>query len=317
MGSPSFDRQVFVKKTQSSPPSRSPLPGAFALLIVAALAAFGTYRYMKAGGGKTSSKADKAQIEQLQKKLTVMQAKVKELERRREPRTRHVASQVKPDKVNSKAAEPSHTLTAEDSHHPKADLAGETHGAAIRKVADRPQSSDPKVALDGAKTEASAKKQATSSKQLNLLQSNLAANNDQWQATVNRLGNVVGQLDSQNNAIKKNQTNVNYLMEQVHRTRVSFTLNKGRRYQRVGPISMKLAGTSVRNQHYNIRLIVDDKSVELKDRALNEVVQFFTSQSKYSLELIVSQINRDQVSGTLVVPYDLSQKLANTQLQEK
>ena len=80
---------------------------------------------------------------------------------------------------------------------------------------------------------------------------------------------------------------------------------------------MKLTATSVKNQHYNIRLIVDDKSVELKDRALNEVVQFYTSQSKYPLKLIVSQINKGEVSGTLAVPHDLSEELSNTQLQEK
>lgn len=330
MGSPTFDRHVFVKKTQSPPPPRSPLPGALALLIVAALAAFGTYRYVKAGGGTTSNSADKAQIKQLQQKLKVMQARVKELEKHRVTRVIHVADKVRPEKAKTGATKLPHALLAEDAPHAMPKMTGDTHHSAVRAVTNNSHTIDPKTDSHARKSppptpdQAASKPQPllasthpTSSKELNALQSGLAANNDQWQATTDRLGNMVGQLDSQHTAIQKNQNNVNYLMELAHRTNVDFTLRKGRRYQRIGPISMRLAGTSVRNQHYSIRLIVDDKSVELKDRALNEVVQFFTSQSKYPLELVVSQIKRDQVSGTLVVPYDLARKLNNIQLQEK
>lgn len=320
MGSPTFDRQVFVKRTQSQqPPPRSPLPGAFALLLVAALAAFATYRYMKAGGGVTSNSADKVQIKQLQQKLKVMQARIKELERHRALRTSHVANDAKPEKKKPEAAKPSHTLLADPAAQP-----------AGRIVAGSHRPADPEATSHVSKTPASTSKQpepksktllasaqSPPSKELTTLQNNLAANNDQWQATVDRLGNVVGQLDSQGNAIQKNQKNVSYLMEMAHRANVSFTLRKGRKFHRVGPVSMELAGTSVRNQHYNIRLIVNDRPVELKDRALNEVVQFYTPRSKYPLELIVSQIGRNQVSGTLVVPPDLSKEMNNPQLQEK
>jgi hypothetical protein len=52
MGGFGYDRQVFVKSKQQppAPPSRSPLPGALVLILVAALGAFAAYRYIKAGG---------------------------------------------------------------------------------------------------------------------------------------------------------------------------------------------------------------------------------------------------------------------------
>jgi hypothetical protein len=159
--------------------------------------------------------------------------------------------------------------------------------------------------------------QNVSNKQLNALQGNIAASHDEWQAATDRLGNVVGELDSQRSELQKTQTGVNYLLERVQNSDVSFTLSKGSGLQRVGPISMQLESTSVKGQHYNIRMMVDDKSVELKDRALNEIVQFYTSRSKYPLRLIVSQIGRGQVSGTLAVPSGLSKEMNNTHLQER
>lgn len=334
MGSPMFDRQVFVKKTQNPrPPSRSPLPGALALIVVAALASFATYRYVKAGGRIPFEKnADKAQVEQLQQKIKTMQTRIDELQKRHQVShvNHHVADTSRRPKTKSDSAKPSsatHTevaphptehptahrptnAAAESTHHSiDSDAASNVHTAAPLAAAKQP--------APGSQALVASQQQQRSAKELNLLKSNLAANNDQWQATVNRLGNVVGQLDSQGNAIKKNQTNVNYLMALAHRTDIPFTLTRKRRFQRVGPISMRLADTSVKDQRYDIRLIVDDKSVELKNRALNEVVQFYTSQSKFPLQLTVSQILKGEVIGTLAVPQDLMEQLSNTQLQEK
>lgn len=328
MGGPIFDRQVFVKPTKPPAPSvSSKIPGALLLVIVAALSAFATFRYVKAGGGVPSNSADKAQIKELQSKLQAMQARVDELEKRRR------AAPAKHDATNTKAvnATPHDTLLAEEAPHPAGRVAGDTHHPKDLAAGNGQHSTDSATASEAphkarpAATEhpAPAPKTLLAStpsapnKELSLLQSNLAATHDEWQATTDRLGNVVGQLDTQQTAIQKNQNNVNYLLERVHRSDVSFTLKKGSGLERVGPISMKLASTSVKGQHYSIRMIVDDKSVEIKDRALNEIVQFYTAQSQYPLRLIVSQIGRDQVSGTLAVPNKLSQETQNPQLQER
>lgn len=328
MGGPIFDRQVFVKPTKPPAPSAgSRIPGALLLVVVAALSAFATFRYVKAGGGAPSNSADKAQIKELQAKLKTMQAHLDELEkRRRTAPARHVAHEVKPGNAKAhdtllaeEAPHPAGRLAA-DTHHPKGPAAGSgQHSANSTTASDVPHKTPPAAAQHPAPA---SKPQMASTppvpnKELSRLQSNLAATHDEWQATTDRLGNVVGQLDTQQTAIQKNQNNVNYLLERVHRSDVSFTLKKGSGLERVGPISMKLASTSVKGQHYSIRMIVDDKSVELKDRALNEVVQFYTARSQYPLRLIVSQIGRGQVSGTLAVPNKLNQETQNPQLQAR
>lgn len=325
MGGPVFDRQVFVKKQQAQkPPSRSPLPGGLILVLVAALSAFATYRFVKAGGKQPSDTADKARIAELQTKLKATQDRVQELEKRRRTQaTTHAPQENKPS-----AAQPAPTIKkapAELASHADAPPASEPKPSpkAAAKRPSPPQLGSSAASVPPLKMASSMVKppatasQGISNKELSSLQGNLAANHEEWQATTDRLGNVVGELDSQRSAIQQTQTGVNYLLERVQRSDVAFTLRKGSGLQHVGPIAMELESASVKGQHYSIRMIVDDKSVVLKDRALNEIVQFYTSRSKYPLRLIVSQIARGEVSGTLAVPSGLTQEMDNAHLRER
>jgi hypothetical protein len=326
MGSPVFDRQVFVKKQQAQKsPSRSPLPGGLILVLVAALSAFATYRYVKAGGKAPSNGADKARIAELQTKLKAMQEHVNQLEKRRHtaPAKRAAnksqANAVKPTPAeNTPLVQPAPQpagpapVESKSSSSPNTAAASSGHSALIKTVSVPPVNSS-----SSATSRPAAATQSVPSKELNSLQGNLAASHEEWRATTDRLGNVVGELDSQRSALQQTQSGVSYLLERVQRSDVSFALRKGSGLQHVGPISMELESTSVKGQHYSIRMMVDDKSVVLKDRALNEIVQFYTSRSKYPLRLIVSQIGRGSVSGTLAVPSELRQEMNNTHLQER
>ncbi len=324
MGGPVFDRQVFVKKQQApKPASISPVPGGLILVLVAALSAFATYRYVKAGGKEPSNPADKARIAELQTKLKAMQDRVQELEKRRHAAApRKVSQESEPSAA--KPASTVNTLPAKPAPRPGNPLKAEAKPSA-RAAAKNPSHLDAAGAAAAPPLQASsstpkppaATSQAIPSKELSSLQGNLAANHEEWQATTDRLGNVVGELDSQRSEIQQTQSGVNYLLERVQRSDAAFTLKKGSGLQHVGPIAMELESASVKGQHYSIRMMVDDKSVVLKDRALNEIVQFYTSRSKYPLRLIVSQIGRGEVSGTLAVPTGLHQEMNNAHLRER
>jgi hypothetical protein len=330
MGGPAFDRQVFVKKKESQRPTmQSPLPGGLVLVLVAALSAFATYRFVKAGGKLTSDPADKAKIAELQGKLKTMQAHIDDLEKSR----RHATPRAVSESAKTSPPQPGnagHSLLAAEAPHSSARPA--TNSTHSSELADGPTyTASSKLPADSPPTPASttstvvppkvqstpASKPQVTNQQVAALQSTIAANHEDWQAATDRLGNVVGELDSQRNALQKTQNGVNYLLQRVQSSDVPFTLSKSSGLQRVGPISMELASTSVKGQHYSIRMMVDDKSVELKDRALNEVIQFYTSRSQYPLRLIVSQIGRDRVSGTLAVPSTLNEETSSHQLQQR
>lgn len=300
------------------------------LLLVAALSAFATYRYVKAGGKDPSNSADKTRIADLQTKLKAMQDHVNELEKRRHAATPKQAAEGSIANIR-KAVPSENTLLAASAPRPT----GHAHGEAelsSKAVADNSNHSTngisatpnpPVTAPASVKAPEPATKaptpnsQTAPSKELNAIQGNLAASHDEWRAATDRLGNVVGELDTQRSAIQQTQSGVSYLLERVQRSDVSFTLTRALGLQRIGPISMELQSTSEKDQRYSVRMMVDDKSVVLKDRVLNEIVQFYTSRSKFPLRLIVSQIGRGEVSGTLAVPTELGQEINNTKLQER
>jgi hypothetical protein len=131
-----------------------------------------------------------------------------------------------------------------------------------------------------------------------------APGQQEWEATADRLGIVVGELDSQRDAIQHERTRLDELAGRLAQNNQNqpFTLEKGSERQPVGPVYLRLQSTDPRNQRYSVRLWVDDQTVELKDRALHEAIQFNASGGKLSFELIVSQIGKDSVVGWLVLP---------------
>ena len=308
MGGYGYDRQVFVKSREPAPPpGRSPLPGALVLIMVAALGAFAAYRYIKAGGlanVDADTGSSNPQVKQLQHKIEVLQSRIDELERRRAARSKPLAEDPKPKAPTPKLPA---SLTAELAHRPEVPVSKAPVEKQLVAVALPPTTPAATLPLNNSKTDES----------VNRLKGDLASSRQNWQATVNRLGNVVGELDAQRNQVKQNQSDVNQLLQITRRTGVPFSLKKGSRFQRVGPISIKLAGTNVEDQRYTLRLIVDDKSVELKDRALNEVIQFYTAHSQFPVEIVVSQIRRGKVEGMLAVPNDLNAADENAQMQSR
>ena len=140
---------------------------------------------------------------------------------------------------------------------------------------------------------------------LNAQRDAIASTQQQWEATADRLGSVVGELDSQRDAIEHDQAKLNELSERFEQNSTdsqAFTLERSSMEERVGPIWLQLLYTDLKNQHYTMRLWVNGTMVVLKDRALNEAIQFHASGGRLSFELVVAQIGKDFVSGRLVLP---------------
>ncbi|MDE3196292.1 MAG: hypothetical protein KGN84_08105, partial [Acidobacteriota bacterium] len=55
-----------------------------------------------------------------------------------------------------------------------------------------------------------------------------------------------------------------------------------------------------KHNKFTVILVADDKTVEKKDRNINEPLQFYVSKSLY--ELVVNTVNKDQIIGYLSRP---------------
>ena len=75
-----------------------------------------------------------------------------------------------------------------------------------------------------------------------------------------------------------------------------------RQPQKVGEIRLALKKTDVKRNKFTMNVLADDKTVEKKDKNVNEPVQFYASGARTPYEVVVNEIRKDQVIGYLAVP---------------
>jgi hypothetical protein len=288
MGGFQFDRQDYARPTPVEPGPGRPFSLAGPLLalavVVAAVGGFVVYKLVRSGtiGDSRSSNSDLTQIEQ---RLDAIEHRLDQVERRRKP-------SIPEAPVAAPKQEPIDT-----SSHPSPAPVVRT----IYRISPPPEprsaaSPPPKSSPDG--SQVSQQQQ----KELDSLRGDVVSTRQEWAATTDRLGDVVGELASQREEISRNQESLGQLAAHFQHNSVPFTLQKGATAQRVGPVSLQLQSINSKNHRYTMRLVLNDKVVELKDRALNEAIQFYGSGGKVLLELVVSEIGRDAVTGRLALP---------------
>jgi hypothetical protein len=136
------------------------------------------------------------------------------------------------------------------------------------------------------------------------MQSELAANHEAWEATTNRLADVVGVVGQQQNEISETRETVNQLLAKTQRHALSFELQRGNNRMPVGPVTLQLRSVDMKSQRYSVCVYFEERCIELKDRVLNEVVVFVVSKNTAPLELVATKVLHDQIVGYLEVPVE-------------
>jgi hypothetical protein len=274
-----FDRQVFSTPAEST--KRGPVPKAFgAVLLVLALGLAGFVGYKiitQVTEGNALAQAN-AQVQQLQQQLADSQKRIEDMEKHRK------AVKVEPP------AQPVVTpAVAKVPVRPRTVY----HVMAASALPPQPQPKPAPVmnaapAVDNAKTAA--------------MQEELKANHEAWQATTDRLADVVGTVGQQQNELNETRDTVNQLLAQTRRQALSFELIRGINRMPVGPVTLQLKSVDMKNQRYSVCVYFEEHCTELKDRAMNEVVVFVVAKDSTPLELVATKILRDQIVGYLEVP---------------
>lgn len=255
-------------------------------VAVVGLVVFAGYKFLKSTSAPSEPAASSAQVAQIGQRLDDLEHRLDQLEKK--PRAfKEVSVPVAPSPLPAPAA------AKRVPPNPKL--------AFSRLVSAAPASASPDKGSLG--------NDSSPKNDLNSAQAAVASGQQQWEATADRLGNVVGELDSQRNALdsqrdalERDRARLDELAGRFARDSQPFTIEKSSTRQQVGPVSLQLISTDPKNQRYTMRLSVENRTVELKDRALHEAIQFYASDGKVSFELVVSQIERDLVKGSLVLP---------------
>jgi uncharacterized membrane protein YdfJ with MMPL/SSD domain len=282
-----FDRQIFASPSEVQ---RKPAPqalGAILLVVALGLAGLVGYKIFTQASQNNAIAAANAQVEQLQLQLADSQKRIEELEKRRKPaKAEPPAATAEPPVVaKNSLPKPVYRIAAGSALPPQPKPVA---------VAQTPAVQSPAPSVVDAKIEA---KTAA-------MQSQLAANHEAWEATTNRLADVVGVVGQQQNELSETRETVNQLLAKTQRHALSFELQRGSTRMPVGPVTLQLRSVDMKSQRYSVCVYFEDRCIELKDRVLNEVVVFVVSRNTAPLELVATRVLHDQIVGYLQVPVE-------------
>jgi hypothetical protein len=279
-----FNREAFVAST---PKEASAGPRLFiGLLLVVSVAALGliVYKVLIQNAGGSGGTTDARVVAELDQRLSMIEDRLDQIEKE------HGRKVAAPAPAAAASAPAAASTQPEAPHYRISNPTPQQHSAPATAAPDP----------------ATSAKLAGIQQNVGSLQNDANANKEAWQATTDRLADVAGQIGTQHNAMIKSQEELNLLLARTSLSAIPFELRRGSNRQPVGPITLTLKATNLKNHRYTICVWVQNSCIELKDKTMFEVVRFATSKDSAPLEVIATKVDRDVVVGYLEVPREKS-----------
>ena len=134
------------------------------------------------------------------------------------------------------------------------------------------------------------------------VKTDLGNTKSQLEQTVANLKRATGELDNHASLIATNGKELQALRDLGERNYSEFTITKSKQFNRVGDVMVELKKADVKHNRFTIAITADDKTVEKKDRSINEPIQFYTSKARQPDEIVVNQVRKDTIVGYLATP---------------
>ncbi len=97
-----------------------------------------------------------------------------------------------------------------------------------------------------------------------------------------------------------------YAKAQTPRERVPFTVTQSKHFVRVGLVSLGLWKTDLRHNSYNLSVIVNGRRLNWKHVNLDQPVSIPVDARTRPLELVVNGMRKNQISGYITAPAEIS-----------
>lgn len=121
-------------------------------------------------------------------------------------------------------------------------------------------------------------------------------------ATRAKLESTVGDLGLQSGLIARTRDDLEVLKHKGDRQYYEFTLMKGAKPQPVSTISLQLKKVDAKRGKYTLNVTSDDKTIEKRDRNVNEPIQFYTGRDHMLYELVVWTLDKNKATGYVSTP---------------
>ena len=142
----------------------------------------------------------------------------------------------------------------------------------------------------------------TATTQIGTVSTDLGTTKSKLEETVANLKSAKGELDGHSSLIATNGKELEALKELGERNYSEFTITRSKQPTRVGDVMVELKKVDPKRNKFTIAITVDDKTVEKKDRSLNEPIQFYTSKAHQPDEIVVNSVGKNKIAGYLATP---------------
>ncbi len=132
--------------------------------------------------------------------------------------------------------------------------------------------------------------------------SDIASTRKDLDDTKKSLTTAVGDLSNQGVLIARNGEELEVLKHMNDRNIYDFKLTKSKKPEHVGPVQIILRSTDPKHYRFTMTVIADDKSIEKKDRNVDEPMQFYVQGVRNPYELVVMEVTKNGVNGYLSTP---------------
>jgi chromosome segregation ATPase len=150
------------------------------------------------------------------------------------------------------------------------------------------------------------------------IQNQLSDQQQQLASTREELeGKVDSTRDELSGSIARTHDELAALEKRGERTYYEFKLDKSKKFQRVGPLSVELRKANVKRKSYDVTMLVDDNQLQKKSINLFEPVWINLADRPEPLQLVVNKIDKDQIRGYLSEPkYKQSELNVSAKLEQ-
>lgn len=132
--------------------------------------------------------------------------------------------------------------------------------------------------------------------------SDITATKTDLEATKAKLERAIGDLGVQSGLIARTHDELEILKHKGDRNYYEFTLKKGASPQPISTVSLQLKKADRKKGKFTMNVMADDRTIEKKDRTMNEPLQFYTGRERGLFEVVVYKVDKDTVTGYLSTP---------------
>lgn len=129
---------------------------------------------------------------------------------------------------------------------------------------------------------------------------------DQTRASLNQtadlLASTQSDVDGISGRVGTHEAAIERLKMQGQRDVTEFNLPVSKERTKVESVQMRVKDIDFKKNRYTLEVMADDRIVTHKDRLLNQPVEFYVTGVAQPYEVVVTDIERNQVSGYLATP---------------